>query len=223
MKKILLIEDRKRRQELFIEDTGIDLSKYSIVLDNRIGENYEKLYAEFKNGTYKLDDYSLIIAHRSAFRGINSAVLDQLKDYCEKTKIPLILFSGGIPSTYYTKNPFEFMLINSKDFYSNNLELFLNDCLHDKFNLQMLAYGLKWKVNFMLNTLEKVNLYICENASKEIVSYEKFKGRTDLDLITEYIQYKQPELKNGGVYMHDLKKISANMTRQIKEQVVLNV
>ena len=43
MKKILLIEDRVKRQQLFIDNTGIDLSRYSDILDNETDKNYYEL------------------------------------------------------------------------------------------------------------------------------------------------------------------------------------
>ena len=42
MKKILLIEDRAKRQQLFMDETGIDLSKYSDILDNKTDVDYYK-------------------------------------------------------------------------------------------------------------------------------------------------------------------------------------
>ncbi len=38
MKKIVLIEDRFKRQELFISETNFDFEKYSDIVDNMILE-----------------------------------------------------------------------------------------------------------------------------------------------------------------------------------------
>ncbi len=38
MKKILLLEDRQARQQLFMNHTNIDLNEYCDILDNRTGQ-----------------------------------------------------------------------------------------------------------------------------------------------------------------------------------------
>jgi hypothetical protein len=65
-------------------------------------------------------------------------------------------------------------------------------------------------------------MYVCDNDSEEMVYYDDFKDETGFELINDFVSIKQPELKNGGVSMKDLRKISNSITNQIKEQVVLD-
>ena len=125
MKKILLIEDRKERQQLFINETDIDLNKYKDILDNAIDEKYDEIFYKLKANTFDFENYSTIISHKSAFDKDNSAMIEKLKDYCKTRKKTLVFFSGGIDENYYNRSEYELILINSKTFYSQNIKLFL--------------------------------------------------------------------------------------------------
>ena len=125
MKKILLIEDRKERQQLFMDATNIDLNEYSNILDNAVDKKYDDIFCKLTDGSFDFENYSIIISHKSAFDKDNSVILEKLKRYCETHKKPLVFFSGGIDENYYNKSEYELVLINSKTFYSQNIKLFL--------------------------------------------------------------------------------------------------
>lgn len=160
MKKILLIEDRHTRQKRFSLETGIDLEKYSDILDNCIEGQYNAFLNEMLAGTYDLAPYDIIISHKSAFGNDNGKVLKQIEDHCKSTSKPLILFSGGIVGNYYNSDVYEVLELNSKTFYSQNLTLFLEAVKNNEENLLMLSYGQQWKANLILNVLERLNIYI---------------------------------------------------------------
>ena len=211
MKKILLIEDRVERQEKFSEETGINLNEYSDFLDNLI-----------EIDLLNLDQYSTIIVHRSAFGNRQDNVLDQLKSYCADTKTNLVFFSGGITSTYYSKTKYEFLLLNSKAFYSSNLKVFLELVKEEGYpNLLLLGYGRNWKINLMLNTLEKINLFITNNIKEKMVEFELFKTYTKIENIHDYIKFEYPETKKGGVLIQDLDQLANNIQHKIRREVEL--
>ncbi len=211
MKKILLIEDRIERQVHFTEDTGINLKSYSDIIDN-------KIYFD-KN---ELEKYSIIITHRSAFGDYEENILDYLKKYCEKTNTKLVFFSGGISATYYSKTKYEFLLLNSKSFYNKNLKLFLEDMKNRKeANLLILAYGNNWRINMMLNTLAKINLFLDNNNSKEKVKFNNFKTVTKIENIDSFVDIQYPEVIKGGVLLEDLKNLASNITLTIRREVEL--
>ncbi len=211
MKKILLIEDRVERQEKFSDDTGIELSDYRDFLDNQKEIDLSKL-----------EGYSTIIVHRSAFGDRNDNVLDHLKSYCADSKTNLVFFSGGITSTYYSKTKYEFLLLNSKAFYSRNLKAFL-DLTKEKgqTNLLLLGYGENWQMNLMLNTLEKINLFIAENIEEPMVEFELFKTYTKIENINGYIEFEYPTTKKGGVLIEDLDKFANSIQSKIRRKVEL--
>ena len=222
MKKILLIDDRKERQTKFTNETAIELVSYESILDNITGDEYYKYIEILSQDSFVLE-HEIIIVHRSAFGETDINVLDRLKNYCQEEKKKLIFFSGGISSTFYLEKPFEFLLVNSRIFYSNNFKIFLDDVLKDDVNILKIGYGNKWKLNVLLNTLEKINLFIGHNSHKEMIRYSTFKDNTQISLIDEHVSYIEPELKNGGAKMLDLVRLSSDITQQIKKQVVLNV
>ena len=197
MKKILLIEDRVERQNRFTLDTGITLDIYKDILDRK--ETLDK-YETFLDRRESLDkdslgEYSTIITHRSAFGESDENILDYLKKYCEEHQTKLVFFSGGISSTFYSKSKYEFLLLNSKSFYSKNLELFLDDFQKNQEpNILLLGYGKDWKTNILLNTLEKINLFISNNETKERVKFNKFKTETKIENIEDMIEFEYPQI-----------------------------
>ena len=213
MKKILLIEDRVERQNKFTNETGIALDKYETFLDRR--ESLDK---------DSLEEYSTIITHRSAFGESDENILDYLKKYCEEHQTKLVFFSGGISSTFYSKSKYEFLLLNSKSFYSKNLELFLDDFQKNQEpNILLLGYGKDWKINILLNTLEKINLFISNNETKERVKFNKFKTETKIENIADMIKFEYPQIgKGNGVFLDDLKALSKDIKFQIQKEVEFN-
>lgn len=225
MKKILLIDDRKERQTKFTNETGIELGLYANILDNITGDEYYEYVRILSQDTFELE-HDVIIVHRSAFGEVDINILDRLKKYCQENNKKLIFFSGGISSTFYLEKPFEFLLVNSKIFYSNNLKIFLDDVLLGDLNIVKIGYGNQWKLNLMLNILEQINKFINLTSNfnhDDMARYSKFVDTTQINLMDEYLMYNEPKLKNGGVKKMDLIDFSMDITRKIKQQVVLSV
>lgn len=224
MKKIMLIDDRTERQTKFYEETGINFDNDSDVLDNFTADSYEKLLEEFRNNDFRrLDEYEVIITHRSAFGDLNGQVISTFKELCKQKNKPksLVFFSGGISSVSIKNSPFEHLLLNSKKFYGNNLKLFLELSKNNKPNLLVLAFGENWKINLLLNSLEKINVYIGKNNFAENITYEEFEDEVHMDLIRDFLIFEQPA--NDFLKIQDFKKLTKDLTNQIKQQVVLNV
>ena len=219
MKKILLIEDRQQRQNLFINRTEIQLNSYDDILDNFIGEKYDNLYKDIKNNQFCFNDYALIMVHKSAFNVDNQDIHFQIRDYCKNNNTPLVLFSGGA-TNYYNKEELELMEVNSEDFYSNNLQLFLDNFRETKeIELLMLSYGSNWKLNLILNSLEKINYFIANNQEEDIL-YDEFINKTDFHLLEKIdFTYYQPTVEDGWVYLDDIKKIAETIRKYIEEYV----
>ena len=148
MKKILIIEDRTKRQHEFITETKINLNDaiYENILDNKTDDKYLDIFANLKNDTFDFDDYSVIISHKSAFENENSVILSKLETYCKNNNKILVLFSGGIDTNYYLKDDeYEHIELNSKTLYSENIKLFLEDFKDGNLNPLILCYGNRWK------------------------------------------------------------------------------
>ena len=166
------------------------------------------------------------LTHRSAFGNDDENILDLLKKHCEKTGTNLVFFSGGISSTYYSKVKYEFLLLNSKSFYSSNLKLFLDDISEGKEpNILLLGYGRQWQFNILLNTLEKINLFISNSEAerKTKVKFSRFKTSTKIENIENLIDFEYPPIEGGGVALSDLNLFSDQIREKIQEKVESNV
>ncbi len=170
-----------------------------------------------------LNQYSTIITHRSAFGTRDDNVLDHLKNHCSEIGTKLVFFSGGITSTYYSKTKYEFLLLNSKSFYSINLQLFLDDIKQNgNPNILLLGYGQQWKINLMLNTLAKINLFVSDNESKVKIKLQRFKTYTKIENIKNYIDFDYPYVEMGGVLINDLKIFSEKIRDEIQKKVEMD-
>ncbi|WP_121628747.1 response regulator [Poseidonibacter antarcticus] len=164
MKKILLIEDRYKRQELFKNELSFDFEQYKNILDNIILDDFYQLANEMIHNSFNLSQYDIIICHKSVQleenNDSNSIIVTRLKEYCKKEQKTLIFFSGGISANFYDTSEFEYLELNSKTFYSKNLSLFLDAVRSRDDDIMMLCYGEHWKENIVANVLEKVNLFL---------------------------------------------------------------
>lgn len=205
-KNVLLIEDRYVRQKYFIDETNINLDNYTDILDNYTNELYDELELQIQNDTFNFDKYDYIIAHKSAFGKRNNEFLSKLQEYCTKYDKTLVLFSGGISTNYYDKTDFEILELNSKTFYSENLELFLESIRNNNENVLMLCYGQKWKQNIVSNTIEKVNLFINSSASDDL-DYNEFINKVDIKKVENFFQdIYTVQTEDGWVYLSEIKK-----------------
>ena len=115
-------------------------------------------------------------------------------------------------------------MLNSKSFYSQNLELFLEDAKASREeNLLLLAYGKKWKINIILNTLAKINLFIANNINEDIIEFELFKKITKIDNINSFITITYPKVIKGGVNLNEIEILASKITENIQREVELNV
>ena len=216
MRKILFIEDRATRQEQFSKQTQTDLNSYSDILDNMINEKYDNIILKLKENTFDFEEYEVIICHKSAFKDDNTTILKNIERYCKDNHKVFTLFSGGIDGNYYLEEDnYIFMELNSKLLYSQNIELFLEDFRGGNINPLILSYGAKWKINILLNILEKINL-ILESEQRESILYKKFKSNSDMELI-EKLDINIYEVSLDG------RKISKDEMRKLKDSILESI
>lgn len=198
MMKFAIIEDRIPRLEQYTDFDLKNTNSVTIIT----GEEFDTLVESLNSGdTRNLDNYECIASHRSA---LSNDIRDVLKEYCRKNKKPLIFFSGGITSSVLKDSEFPFLHINSKEFYSGNLKLFIETC--DEFNnvnLLVLQFGKKWKLSLLLNLRNNIAMALNKKKLKlqfpdfEIDDSELIKRVRDLqisasikaDLINEKTEY----------------------------------
>lgn len=215
MKKILLIEDVITRQNSFMNERTFTLEEYEDILENSIGETYQKIALVLKDNSFDFDKYSMVMAHKSAFENDVGVIVDRLKSYCKKENKALVFFSGGTQN-YYDNTYNDYLELETKYFYSDNLKLFLDAYKENNANILMLSYGEKWKVNSVLNILEKINLFLDRNDDEDFV-YDTFKNFTEVDKLKniEYVFYAM-EIEDGWVYRKEIIKLRDDILNYIK-------
>ena len=224
---ILLIEDRAKRQKLFMEDTNVNLEIYSDILENCIDEKYDKFLQGVLHDDFDFTPYDVIITHKSAYDKDNIKILDILKNHCKTHKKSLVLFSGGVDKNYYDNSNYELIITNSKVFYSKNLQLFLESYRQNDHKLLMLIYGERYKLNIALNIFESLSLYIEKNKDQETINYKKLikamsksKSKVDMDLL-EDIQFEFQIEKNkfNKVAFENIVALQKSLEQYIKESI----
>lgn len=228
MMKIAIIEDRIARLEQY---TDFDLKKSKSVTIIT-GIEFDNLIDSLKSSdTSKLDQYECIATHRSA---LSNQVRDTLKEYCRKNKKQLIFFSGGITSSILKDVEFPFLHINSKEFYSENLKLFIEACEEQNtLNLLLLQFGKKWKLSLLLNLRNNIAVSLNKQELKaklqdvEIDDSELIKRVRDLQINSaikfDLLQEKTEKIFSGDdlspVSFEEIQNIKYVLDRLINEMV----
>ncbi len=189
--KISIIEDRIGRLEQYAD---FDLKSYKSV-SIITGSEFDTLVNSLKiNDTSILDQFECIASHRSAF---STEVRDTLKDYCRSKRKPLIFFSGGITSSVIKDVEFPFLHINSRDFYSENLKLFIEKFEENSnINLLVLQFGRKWKLSLLLN----LRNYLAVAINKQVIKTQIPNAQIDESEIIKRVR----DLKINEVIKSDL-------------------
>ena len=216
MRKILLIEDRTHRQNDFLKQVNINLDEYKGILDNKIDDKYEKFIKDMQSDSFDLSVYDVIIAHQSIFINEYKDILGKLKNHCKDNHKALVLFSGG-NETSYMNDEYEELGLSSEVFYSQNLNLFLDDFKLKNINIRILTYGNNWKLNIMLNVLEKISFFLNENDDVDI-DYDEFVNDTKANMLNDLgIKFYTMIIENDEVLESEIRNLKNNILSHIKE------
>lgn len=202
MNRVILMDDRPKRMSLAIEKNGQDFNLYKSIegLEIPLEQDCINLKEEINNGSGKsISNYSLIIAHQSAFSGTGLNILDST---CKSHKINLILFSGSIRQpVYYAEKEYRKLIINSKDLYSENLVHFIVKVIKNEMDhLTELIYADKWKLGIALTYRQLLidqkygdDIRSISHKNKQLLNCISILGECTEDelssLINEQIQY----------------------------------
>jgi hypothetical protein len=218
--KIILIEDRVIRKELFLERSAIDLSQYSF-LREITAQELKQLKLDINNGDYMsfLGEFDLIVTHKSAF------TLNQ-QDVLASSGKSIIYFSGGISQSFYLEYPFPCLHINSSDFYSNNLMDFLNNIKDNgKIEMLILQFGTKWKLNLLLSTRDKIKQLLYKNFMMDLFP-EDFNDILNDKLLTlissNQLKSNILKIRESGLMWTDLKKMDI-VFEELNEEIRNNI
>ena len=219
--KIAIIEDRIGRLDQFIEFDIRSCKEVTIIT----GADFDKLIVSLEaKDTMPLNTYDCIASHRSA---LNNEIRDTIKEYCKVKNKPLIFFSGGISSSVFKDIDFPFLHINSKDFYSLNLKIFIDNCQKNNIvNLLMLQFGNRWKLSLLLGLRNRIsihqNLLKLKNEGFEIDSVidENWIRRLKDLRINEYIKSDLIREETKEIFNKDENSsISAEQIQEVKSVI----
>ena len=153
--KAILIEDRVNRQKNILGRKLNELTQFTLLKNISGGKDFEELNQKLNDQEYTvLDEFSIIMLHRSAFE---ANTRNGIIEYLKKTNKKVVFFSGGITSCRINEiDRLDFLLINVNLFYSENLFYFLKN---NGDNLLELAFGREWQTSILIDTYEKLVIY----------------------------------------------------------------
>lgn len=210
-KAILLVEDRPLRQQQTFKEFE-KLNKFSFLTNisdsnifnefkQKIQDNYRKI----------LEPYQVIMMHRSALPDWNNPITD----FCMEKGKDLVFFSGGISYVHLVKiQKGHLLTINVKDFYSENLILFLENGGN---NLYELAFGKNWEINLLADYVEKLSLFLSTTQENEFF-WEEIKTLFKLndEFLSKFVNLNQiPD----WLEKKDLQDLLEKILKRLKKQV----
>ncbi len=148
--KILFLEDRPSRQIQFLPEKQEDVEKLSALESIFMpqGQDCRDVISQINQGNYSFDPLTkLIIIHKSS---LNTLGLQYLSEFSKKNGAKLICFSGGTSQLIYTNEGFEFMNMNSTDFYSERLIPFIERFIADKSESLLELTSDNFKLSYLL-------------------------------------------------------------------------
>jgi len=211
---ILLIEDKETRE------SRIDISHQDLELCLGSTHCREQLDQFIENNTI-LDKYNMIIIHEGIRYKDNIDIVNEIKRYCSNNK-NLVIFSGNSSQPSLEKK--NMLKITAKNLY-NNIEVFLQEYKNNKSNILMLAYGESWKLNILLNTLEKINILI-EDANRDYeLDFDEFEDDYNLlqiKKILEKIEYDRLfenfHVKDDTISLQQIRIFTKNLKQLIQDK-----
>ncbi|RZJ88471.1 MAG: hypothetical protein EOO20_13545 [Chryseobacterium sp.] len=151
MRKILIIDERSQRQLEFLPGKQKDLDKIAQLqfVENKIFDEFNAFMKALHKGNFdELLSYELWIIHRSLL--VKEKLLNEIQLLAKKHKKSLILFSGSVSTHTFSQSDFPFLIMNSKNLYSERLIPFIMKFANDeKTTLVELIYGKNWKLTYL--------------------------------------------------------------------------
>ena len=161
--KILFLEDRPSRQLLFLPNKEKDVEHIRSLKSVYMPESNEckEIIAQINQNNYNFENsLKLIIVHKSA---LETRGLEYINNFCKNEKVKLVCFSGGISQLTYNNEDYEFLNINSSDFYTERLIPFLNGFIAEKSETLLELANKEWKLSYMLLARQIIGSIALEN------------------------------------------------------------
>jgi hypothetical protein len=218
--RIILIEDRIVRKELFLSRSEIDFNKYDFFSEVTPHE-YEQIKTDVNKGDLSFfEDCDVIMTHKSAFTLNEQDTLSALGK-------SIVYFSGGISQSLYLEFPSPTLHINSSEFYSSNLVHFLDKiATTDEIEMLILQFGDKWKLNLLLNLRDKLKQMLYRNEGKDLYPEDfelLFNEKTISIIDSEQLKNGLLQLQKEGLDWRDMGLINvvlSDLNNEVMNQIL---
>lgn len=218
--RVILIEDRTVRKELFLSRSEIGFTDYDFFSEVSPKE-FTQLKSDLKKGDLSFfKDCDVILTHKSAFTLNEQDALSALGK-------SVVYFSGGISQSFYLEFPSPTLHINSSDFYSSNLVHFLERIAKtDEIEMLILQFGDKWKLNLLLNLRDKLKQLIYRNEGKDLYPEDfdlVFNDKVLSIIESEQLKSDMLKLQNQGLSSGDiilLSDVFSGINNEVMSQIL---
>jgi hypothetical protein len=218
--RVILIEDRTVRKELFLSRSEIDFTKYNFFKEVP-PEGYTQLKSELKTGDLSFfKGCDVILTHKSAFTLNEQDALSALGK-------SVVYFSGGISQSFYLEFPSPTLHINSSEFYSSNLVYFLEKiATTGEIEMLILQFGQKWKLNLLLNLRDKLKQMLYRNEGSYLYSEDfevLFNEKTMSIIDSEQLKNGLTQLQREGLDWRDmglLNVVLSDLNNEVMNQIL---
>lgn len=212
MKKVLLLENIDNRQDMLT----FKLNQYPFLTNVLGNNNCNSLLDDFLENQSIFDEYDTVIIHESIYYETKREKLFAiLNNFCSEKK--LIKFSGN-NTQFSLENEFSLQL--SLTSLYENLKIFLEMYEVDKSNILMLALGKNWYLNVLLNSLEKLNIFIQNNNKpKQKSIFSSKAGLTKIKVVhPESYALIFSEINSNTITIEQMKKVADRLKELIQDK-----
>lgn len=168
MRNILLIEDRPERQKMFLPNKEKDVAELSEIEELIMPKTDEckAVINKINEEQYPIENnIRLVIIHKTS---LSTKGLYYINSICEKNNIDLILFSGGIDYLIYNNEKNNVLELNSSDFYTNRLILFIKKYIRDSQTNLLELVNSNWQISYWFLLRQLKHTLEVEQENKEI-------------------------------------------------------
>lgn len=153
--KILIVDDRKSRREMFASynpSLCTLLSNHNDILDFVEGNDCQKFIEDARKNKLDLAGYGLLCCHYTFVGVVESKILGA----CDKFNINLVFFSGQHTTSFFThSNKVKILNMSAEHFYNNALEFLVKDAKENRLpSLIKAEFGNDYKLAILMNVRE---------------------------------------------------------------------
>lgn len=170
---ILFLEDRPSRQLINLPNKNKDVEVINSLKEviMPISNECQNIIAQINQGEYVFDNQvRLIIVHKSA---LNTKGMLYIDKFCKSKNVKFVCFSGGVSQLSYSNDEYEFLNINSADFYTERLIPFIKRFIENKTESLLELVNLDWKLSYLFLARQLIGSKVMEKDEDSKYNFEE--------------------------------------------------